>query len=203
MIRKNHLFVASASILAFVIGVSTATAQDEGCYTIESIKGSYSLINNYAGSTAIAIGVRGMDGRGNMTGNFIINQPTPGSTTGERTITPGTQKGTYTVNCDGTGVIDRTTTAANGTVQHAYDDFVILESILIDGKLLATSMIDVARAGAVFVTGAPAPVRTWTLRNRLQQLESLNGIQADSAKIKAGLNALGNRLLGVTWTDIP
>ena len=60
-----------------------------------------------------------------MTGTFIVNGPTAGSTTGARTITKGTQVGTYTVNCDGTGVITRTTTLATGQTNTFVDDFVI------------------------------------------------------------------------------
>jgi len=75
-----------------------------------------------------------------------VNEPTPGATTGARTIVTGTQVGTYTVNCDGTGVITRTLTASNGVTTTQMDDFIIMGAIAtissFTPSLLATGLAD-------------------------------------------------------------
>jgi hypothetical protein len=78
---------------------------------------------------------------GNLTGTFIVNEPTAGSTTGARTIVTGTQAGTYTVNGDGTGVFTRVLTV-NGVVTNQMDDFVITGAIVKDDHLVATAIVD-------------------------------------------------------------
>ena len=105
MFSKKSLFVPTALIFGFLGASATANAQPR-CYTVASLQGAYAVVANYGANVAISLGTRIFDGQGNLTGAFIINEPTPGSTTGERTIVTGTQKGTYTVNCDGTGTID-------------------------------------------------------------------------------------------------
>ena len=56
----------------------------------------------------LALAIRHLDGQDNLTGTFTVNAPDPASTTGGRKIITGTQVGTYTVNCDGTGTFVRT-----------------------------------------------------------------------------------------------
>ncbi len=66
-------------------------------------------------------------------------------TTGERTIVTGTQTGTYTVNCDGTGVVTRVFTLSDGNTVKETEDFIITGATVIQnpngpffpGKLLA------------------------------------------------------------------
>jgi hypothetical protein len=102
-----------------------------------------------------------MDGKGNLTGTFIVNEPLAGSTTGERNIVSGTQAGTYTVNCDGTGVITRILTV--GTTQtEQFDDFVITRAIIEDGHLIATSVADAQRTPSTIVAGGIFLTRVWT-----------------------------------------
>lgn len=98
---------------------------------------------------------------------FIVNGPTAGSTTGARTITKGTQVGTYTVNCDGTGVITRTVTLATGQIETFVDDFVTTAAVRSWGDvLIATTISDVAEnpttAGA-----APAGLYQTRVQTRL------------------------------------
>ena len=82
---------ALAPVLLF--GTSAATAQDSThCFDLASLQGKYGIVVTYLPTfAAVAIGTRSYDGAGNMTGTFIVNGPTAGSTTGARTITKGTQ----------------------------------------------------------------------------------------------------------------
>jgi hypothetical protein len=74
-----------------------------------------------------------------------------GSTTGARTITTGTQVGTYSVNCNGTGVFTRTLTSSTGVVTTQTDDFVITKATEHDGRLLATALEDAQRTPSALV----------------------------------------------------
>ena len=169
MLSKKIWLVASAFTLAVFFGVSVANAVDAPCrYTLASLQGKYAIVVTYLPTfAAMAIGTRSYDGAGNMTGAFIVNGPTPGSTTGARTITPGTQVGTYTVNCDGTGVIRRTVTLATGQTETFVDDFVTTAAVPTwGGVIIATTITDVAEnpttAGA-----APAGLYQTRVQTRL------------------------------------
>jgi len=70
------------------------------CYTIASLNGQYAITGTYGANVAVALAMRYFDYKGNLTGTFVVDEPTPGSSTGARTIVTGTQVGTYTVNCD-------------------------------------------------------------------------------------------------------
>ena len=166
---KKCLFVPAALILICFFGVSAANADDTACrYTLASLQGKYAIVVTYLPTfAAVAIGTRSYDGAGNMTGTFIVNGPTAGSTTGARTITKGTQVGTYTINCDGTGVITRTTTLATGQVETFVDDFVTTAAVPTwSGAMIATTITDVAEnpttAGA-----APAGLYQTRVQTRL------------------------------------
>jgi hypothetical protein len=93
----------------------------------------------------------------NLSGTFIINEPTAGSTTGARTIVTGTQVGTYTVNCNGTGQFMRTLTQANGTVTNTVDDFIITAAVRVyngsDFILLATGITDAQQVPSTIIPG--------------------------------------------------
>ena len=141
----RRLYIPAAILLASFLGVSAANADDSACrYTLASLQGKYAIVVTYLPTfAAVAIGTRSYDGSGNMTGTFIVNGPTAGSTTGARTITKGTQVGTYTVNCDGTGVITRTTKLATGQTNTFVDDFVTTAAVW-SGVIIATTITDVA-----------------------------------------------------------
>ena len=138
-----------------------AQADDERltCFTLESLEGSYAVVGHYGANVAISLGTRVFDGDGGVTGTSIVNEPTPGSTTGGRTIITAVQVGTYIVNCDGTGVITRTLTASNGVVTTQTDDFVITSGVSErshrreGGRLLATSMVDAQTVPSAIVAG--------------------------------------------------
>src|SRR5271169_3364375 len=111
MLTKKMIWV----VLMFAASLAVPAAKaDPQCFTLDSLDGNHAVIGTYGANVARALGTRHFDGNGNLTGNFILNEPTPGSTTGARTLVTGTQVGTYTVNCDGTGVITRTLTASTG-----------------------------------------------------------------------------------------
>jgi len=90
-----------------------------------------------------------------------VNEPTAGSTTGARTIVTGTQAGTYTVNCDGTGVFTRVLTV-NGVATNQMDDFMITGAIVKDDHLVATAIVDAQRTPSVIVAGGIFLTRSFT-----------------------------------------
>lgn len=119
----------------------------------------------YASDIAAACGVRHLDGEGSLTGTFVLNEPEAGSTTRGRTIVTGTQMGTYTGNCDDTGVISRVVKASNGlTAANQQDDFVITRAVKKDGHVLATAIQDLQRAFSLLVPGGLLVTRAYTLR---------------------------------------
>ena len=151
--RSNkRLFVPATLLLVSFFGVSAANAQVQQCYTLASLQGNYAVVANYGANVAISFGTRTYDGNGNMTAAFLINEPTPGSTTGARTIVTGTQTGTYTVNCNGTGKITRNLVASNGVTATQVDDFIITGAI-VAGGLIATSIADAVEVPSAIVPG--------------------------------------------------
>jgi hypothetical protein len=154
----KRLFVPTVFVFFSFLGVSAADAEDPQCYTAASFQGSWTVLGTYGANIALALGERYVDENGNFTGVFVLNGPTAGSTSGERTITTGTQTGSYTVNCDGTGTITRTLTASNGVTTTQTDDFIVTGAIVKHGQLIATAVSDAVRvpsalvAGGIFVT---------------------------------------------------
>ena len=156
--------VCLAAVLTFMLAtdVVSAKAQEwQTCFTLASLKGTYAVIGTYGANIAIALAKRSVDGNGNLTGKFVVNEPTPGSTTGGRTLVTGTQAGTITINCDGTGVVTRILTVA-GVQTQQFDDFVITEAKIKDGELIATTIVDATRTSSAIVPGGVFLRRTWT-----------------------------------------
>jgi len=165
-----------ALLVLSVLGASNASAEGKPkCYTTASFEGNWSIVAEYGANVAKAFGKRTVDEDGNFTGTFLLNGPTTGSTTGQRTITTGTQQGFITVNCDGTGKITRVLTASNGVVTNQVDDFVVTRAIENDGRLIATTFEDAVETpsalvpGGIFVTRVqtrvpPPPDRDWDKR---------------------------------------
>jgi hypothetical protein len=156
---KKNLFVSTAFVCFGFLGVSVADAEDPQCYTVASLQGSWSVIATYGANVAIAFGERYIDESGNFTAVFVLNGPTAGSTTGERTITTGTQTGTYAVNCDGTGTVTRTLTASNGVTATQTDDFIITGAIVKHGQFVATAIADAVRVPSALVPGGIFVIR--------------------------------------------
>jgi hypothetical protein len=162
MLNKKRWFAVAALSLTLILGASAAPAEDHTkCFTVASLEGNYAVVATYGANVAVALAKRSLDGKGNLTGTFLLNEPTAGSTTGARTLVTGTQMGTYTVNCDGTGVITRVLTAGT-IVTTQQDDFVITGAIEKDGELIATSVQDAQRTSSAIVPGGIFVRRVWT-----------------------------------------
>jgi hypothetical protein len=138
--------------------------QPPACFTLESLKGYYGVVATYGANVALATGERHFDGAGNFTGVYLLNAPVAGSATGARVVSTGTQKGTYTINCDGSGVITRTLTSSTGTVVQQTDNFQITKAVTLDGTLLATGVQDEQQTPSALVAGGLFVIRTY---NRL------------------------------------
>lgn len=163
-IKTKKLLATITIMLASGVGASTASADETHCYTLASLKGTYAVLATYGANVALALGVRQFDGDGNVTGTFTLNEPDPASTTGGRKIVTGTQVGTYTVNCNGTGVITRMLTASTGVMTTQTDDFLITQATMRDDHLLATALEDVQRTPSAIVAGGIFLVRSYTRR---------------------------------------
>jgi hypothetical protein len=159
--RKNWIITIAIAAVLVLSSVSACAEDAPPCFDLGSLRGDYTLIGTYGANIASALGKRTLDGKGNLTGTFIVNEPLGGSTTGQRNLVSGTQAGTYTVNCDGTGVITRIVTV--GTTQtEQFDDFVITHAIIEDGHLIATSIADAQRTPSAIVAGGIFLTRVWT-----------------------------------------
>jgi hypothetical protein len=164
MFDKRSLFVPAMLVSFGLLGMSTARADgDTHCYTVASIRGTYAVVATYSANVALALGVRHFDGQGNLKGTFVLNAPVVGSATGARTIITGTQVGTYSVNCDGTGTITRTLTSSTGVVTTQTDDFLITKAReREDGPRLATALEDAQRTPSALVPGGLFVFRSYT-----------------------------------------
>ncbi len=165
---------------AITIGGSIAEAQSTGCYTLESLQGSYAVANTYGANVALGLQAEELDGKGGLTRTGILNQPTAGSTTGERTVGTVTSNGTYTVNCNGAGTITRIVTRPDGSTAAASDDILITEAAEQGGRLIATTFVDVQRDPSVILPGGVFLTRVHTRRpsvesSRCYTLDSLQG----------------------------
>jgi hypothetical protein len=165
MLKTKSLLVPTALVLAGCLSVSPAKADGSHCYTNASLKGTYGVVTTYGANVALALGIRHFDGQGNLTGTFTLNAPDLTSTTGGRKISTGTQVGTYTVNCDGTGTFTRIVTSSTGVVTTQMDDFVITKATeQEDGQFLATALEDATRVPSALVPGGVFFFRSYTRR---------------------------------------
>lgn len=165
--KKLRRLPTVLSLISF-IGVFTAPAQTpeakkvQQCFTLASIQGSWAVVATYGANVAIAFGQRTIDEKGVMTGVFVLNAPTAGDTTGARTVSTGTQAGTYTITCDGRGSITRTTTSSLGIVVNTKDDFVVTGAEVKNGQLIATSLIDAQQTPSGLIPGGIFLFRHYT-----------------------------------------
>jgi hypothetical protein len=152
--NKKSRLVPAVLICSSFLGVSSARAENPGCYTLASLQGSYAIIGSYTGAIALAMGMEYFDGIGNFTRSATVNQPLTGSTTGERTITSTSSVGTYAINCDGTGTYTRTVTnATTGVVSSTTSNFVITGAAVKGGKFVATTWMDAQQVPSTIVLG--------------------------------------------------
>lgn len=159
MLSRKSLVVATTIILAGVSQGSIASAQipdaAHNCpYNLASLEGSYSVIANYGANIALGLWAETLDGSGNLNRTGILNQPASGSTTGERTLGTVSSTGTYTVNCNGTGTMNRVVTKPDGTTAAEADDFIITEAIRLPGRpAIASTIVDAQRVPSAIVPG--------------------------------------------------
>lgn len=168
----NRSTVPGALLFAALMGVSAAQAQGPACpYTLASLQGNYAVVLTYGANVAAGLQVEQLDGKGNVSRIGVINQPTIGSATGARTVSTVTSVGTYTVNCDGTGVITRVVTRADGTTAPTSDDFMITDAVPLYGGagnvLIATTFLDIQREPSVIIPGGIFVTRVHTRRAEL------------------------------------
>ena len=95
MFNIKRLFALGAPMAGIIVGGAIAHAQSTGCYTLESLQGSYAVANTYGANVALGLQAEDLDGKGNLTRTGILNQPTVGSATGERTVGTVTSNGTF------------------------------------------------------------------------------------------------------------
>lgn len=164
---RNVNFVFAVLCLVFLCA-TIANAQDQDapeCYTSASLQGSYAVIGHYGEHLALALAEGQFDGKGNFKSTFIVNEPDPTSTTGGRKLVSGSQTGTYTVNCDGTGVITRFVTLSNGETGTVISDLIITKAVRSRshrGGLIATALEDAQRTASFIVPGGVFLTRTYT-----------------------------------------
>ncbi len=169
MFNKKALFGLTVFAFSCFLGVTAADAQisTPPCYTLESLQGQYATVGMYGANQAVVFAMSYFDGNGNYSSTFVVNEPTSGSTTGARTIVTGKNVGTYTVNCDGTGVVTRTVTASNDVTATQTDDFVITGAFakldtIFNPILLATSVANAPRVSSALVPGGVLLTRSLT-----------------------------------------
>ena len=135
-----------------------------GCFTQASLQGSFGAVVEYSGNVAAAIESETLDGQGNVAQTAIINQPVLGSTTGQRAVSTATVKGTYTLSCSGSGIVNRLVTRADGTTAVSTDDIIITRATVQGGQLIATEYAVSQQNPSVVVPGGVFVSQTHTLR---------------------------------------
>jgi hypothetical protein len=88
--------------------------QANGGFTNESLQGNFAVVTLNVGGQYSQAGISAIayDGKGKLSGTTLQNLP--GASIAERTLTPFTLSGTYTVNPDGTGQSTIETTLPDG-----------------------------------------------------------------------------------------
>jgi hypothetical protein len=163
MFRKALSLTPWTLLITSLLAASIASAQDPACpYTLSSLQGPYTVVLTYGANLALGIQTQTLDGKGNLIRSGVINQPTPGSTTGARTIVTTSSVGTYTVNCNGTGTFVRVITLPDGSKASASDDFIITSAIKQEGRLIATTITDAQRDPSVVIPGGVFVTRVHT-----------------------------------------
>jgi hypothetical protein len=162
MFNKKSLLVHAAAIYTCFLGVSAASAANPQCFTLASLQGSWVGVATYGANVALAFGQRYIDEKGNVTITFVLNAPVVGDPNGARAISTGSQTGTYTMNCDGTGTVNRVLTSSLGIVTNQVDNFIITGATVKNGQFVATSMVDAVQTPSALVPGGVFVTRVLT-----------------------------------------
>ena len=158
----KSIFVPAALLSVSVLGIPAAYAENPSCYTLASLQGSWALVATYGANVAVAFGERVIDANGNLSGVYVLNAPVVGDPNGARAISTGTQVGTVSVNCDGTGTVTRVLTSSTGVVTNQVDNFIITGAIMKKGQLIATSLADAVQTPSALVPGGIFVTRVHT-----------------------------------------
>src|ERR1700710_199246 len=112
MARTRRSIIAALSFLvgsAAFLSPPTLAAEEANrtaaAYTLASLNGDYAVVGSYGANVARLLGSYHADGRGFIEGQAVVNQPGPGTT---RIVVPITFSGPYTIDADGSGVINFT-----------------------------------------------------------------------------------------------
>jgi len=162
--RLTTVAVAAVGALA-----CTASAQDDheqerrnSQYSAASICGDYSAIATYGANIARALGHETFDGKGNLTGAAVANQPGDNST---RTLTPIGIGGSYSVNADGSGKMVLTITLPGGATANVTEDFVITKTKVVEGVLIATEIEDAQETPSAVIDDTSLVIHSYALRS--------------------------------------
>jgi hypothetical protein len=136
--------------------------QSQAKYSLRSICGDYGAVATYGANVARALGTESFDGKGNLTGSAIANQPGPNST---RTLTSIGLNGSYSVNPEGTGKMLLTVTLPGGAQANVIEDFVITKTKLIDGIEIAAEIEDAQETPSAVIDDTSLVIHTYTLRS--------------------------------------
>jgi len=136
------------------------TGPQQPRFTLASVCGNYGAIATYGANIARALGTETMDGRGNITGAAIVNQPGPNGT---RTIVSIGIGGTYTIKPDGTGTMVLTIALPDGSTASVTEDFLITKSATVDGVPIATEMQDAQEVPSAVIEDSSLVIHTYTL----------------------------------------
>jgi hypothetical protein len=165
MFDNKKLFTRAALVLASLLGACAANAQRGTClYSVANIQGSYADVVTFGSGQASGLLTVQFDGNGAGTATGTVNEPTPGSTTGARTIVAVSATLTYTVNCDGTGQITVTVTLPGGGTQQVLEDFVITKAVSSNGVLVATTIQAAEEEASFIVPGGVFVTDLYTLQ---------------------------------------
>jgi hypothetical protein len=136
--------------------------QSQPRYTRASICGDYAAVATYGANIARALGTESFDGKGNLTGSAIANQPATSTT---RSLINIGLAGNYSVNTDGTGKMWLTVTLPGGAKATVIEDFVITSIKVIDGVEIATEIEDAQETPSAVIDDTSLVIHRYTLRS--------------------------------------
>lgn len=168
MFERKYRLLSTALLLVGLMctGASAAQAQEDEwahgqSYSLASVRGNYGVVATYGADIAQALGVQFMDGRGNVRGSAMVNQP---GANGTRQLVRIRFTGQYTVKRDGTGVLILTLALPGGKTAKAVEDFVITKARVIDGVTVATEIVDAQEEPSHVIPGGVFVTHTYTRR---------------------------------------
>jgi hypothetical protein len=150
LVAAFSFLVGSAAVIA-----PPALAGEEGnrtapAYTLASLSGDYAVVGSYGANVARLIGTYHADGKGFIEGQAVVNQPGAGTA---RIVVPITFSGPYTIEEDGTGVINFTVVLPNGGTAPATLDLLITKAKVIGRSKVATEIATAQRESSSVVNG--------------------------------------------------